>query len=179
MRALHADLYIPLPRFLPIGEEIKKKAVLVAHDLQFTIQNLNSTTLIDDARSTGDILKENKTADTKLGVMGYMEESLQQLLDAETRAQEIHRKAEETRERIIQEALQEAKAKEEQFESRLPELHQSFMEKAETRAEQTIAELKKRFNERHAQLREYAEVREQDALDAAFAVLIDPKADED
>jgi vacuolar-type H+-ATPase subunit H len=108
-----------------------------------------------------------------------MEESLQRLLDAETRAQEIHQKAEHTRERMIQEALQEAKTKEERFEARIPELHKSFMEKAESRAVQTIAELKKRFNERHAQLREYAEVREEDALDAAFAVLIDPDADED
>ncbi|MEJ2404525.1 MAG: ATPase [Candidatus Thiodiazotropha sp.] len=108
-----------------------------------------------------------------------MEESLQRLLDAETKAQQIHKKADAQRERMIQEALQEAKAKESRFETRIPELHRSFMEKAESRAEQTIAELKKRFNERHAQLREYAEVREQDALDAAFAVLIDPDADED
>lgn len=111
--------------------------------------------------------------------MGPMEESLQRLLDAETKAQEIHRKAEAARERIIQEALQEAKAKEEQFESRIPELHKGHLEKADARAEQTIAELKKRFNEHHAQLREYAEVRERDALEAAFAVLIDPKADDD
>jgi V/A-type H+/Na+-transporting ATPase subunit G/H len=111
--------------------------------------------------------------------MGPMEESLQRLLNAESKAQEIHRKAEETRERTIQEALQESKRKEQHFESRIPDLHQGFMEKADSRAEQTIAELKKRFNERHAQLREYAEVREEDALDAAFAVLIDPTADED
>jgi cell division septum initiation protein DivIVA len=108
-----------------------------------------------------------------------MEESLQRLLDAEARAQEIHSKAEKARERMIQEALQEAKAKEQHFEARIPELHKSFTEKSASRAEQTIAELKKRFNERHAQLREYAEVREEDALDAAFAVLIDPEADED
>ncbi|MEJ2694243.1 MAG: ATPase, partial [Candidatus Thiodiazotropha sp.] len=98
---------------------------------------------------------------------------------AETKAQEIHGKAEEARERTIQEALGEAKAKEEHFESRIPELRKGFMEKAESRAEQTVAELTKRFNERHAQLREYAEVREQEALDAAFAVLTDPKADEE
>ena len=108
-----------------------------------------------------------------------MEESLQRLLDAETKAQEIHLKAEDARERMTQAALQEAKAKEEHFEARIPELHKSFMEKADSRAGQTVAELKKRFNERHAQLREYAEVREEDALDAAFAVLIDPSADED
>jgi V/A-type H+-transporting ATPase subunit G/H len=123
--------------------------------------------------------QKNKRPKLRLGEMGSMEESLQRLLDAETKAQQIHGKAEEARERLIQEALQEAKRKEEHFESRLPELHKGFMEKADSRAEQTVAELKKRFNERHAQLREYAEVREQSALDAAFAVLIDPLADQD
>jgi V/A-type H+-transporting ATPase subunit G/H len=108
-----------------------------------------------------------------------MEESLQRLLDTEHKAQQIHGKAEQARERVIQEALREAKTKEEQFEARIPELYKGFMEKAETRAEQTIAELKKRFNERHAQLREYAEVREEHALEAAFAVLIDPQADQE
>jgi vacuolar-type H+-ATPase subunit H len=115
----------------------------------------------------------------EFGVLALMEESLQRLLDAETKAQQIHKKADEQRERMIQEALQEAKAKEARFELRIPELHHSFMEKAEARAEQTIAELKKRFNERHAQLRDYAEAREHDALEAAFEVLIDPTADED
>ncbi|MEW8148460.1 MAG: hypothetical protein AB2788_22195, partial [Candidatus Thiodiazotropha endolucinida] len=125
------------------------------------------------------ILRYNKRPNIILGGFVLMEESLQRLLNAETKAQQIHNKAEEMRERMIQEALQEAKTKEEHFEARIPELHHSFMEKAESRAEQTIAELKKRFNERHAQLREYAEAREDDALDAAFTVLIDPTADED
>ena len=114
-----------------------------------------------------------------LAMMNLASYGLTSVHDAETKAQKIHGKAEEMRERMIQEALQEAKTKEGHFEARIPELHNSFMEKAETRAEQTIAELKKRFNERHAQLREYAEAREDDALEAAFSVLIDPSADED
>ena len=106
-----------------------------------------------------------------------MEKTLQRLLDAEMQAEQIHLKAVEAREQVIQEALREARAEEEHFEARLPELHGSFLEKANQRAEQTIAELKRRYDERHAQLRKYAEAREDEALDAAFAVLIDPDAD--
>lgn len=107
-----------------------------------------------------------------------MEKTLQRLLDAEMKAEQIHQKANEEKERILHDAILEAKAEEERFEARLPELHNSFMEKAQQRAEQTIAELKKRYDERHAQLRRYAESREDEALDAAFAVLIDPDADD-
>ena len=107
-----------------------------------------------------------------------MEKTLQRLLDAEMKAEQIHQKANEDRERILQDTLQEARTEEERFEARLPELHNSFLEKAQHRAEQTIAELKRRYDERHAQLRKYAESREEEALDAAFAVLIDPQADD-
>jgi vacuolar-type H+-ATPase subunit H len=107
-----------------------------------------------------------------------MEKTLQRLLDAEMKAEQIHQKAIEAREQIIQEATREARAEEERFEARLPELHDSYLEKAQQRAEQTIAELKRRYDERHAELRKYAEAREPDALDAAFALLIDPQADD-
>jgi V/A-type H+-transporting ATPase subunit G/H len=106
-----------------------------------------------------------------------MEKTLQRLLDAEMKAEQIHQKAAEAREQIIQEALRETRAEEERFEARLPELHNGFLEKASQRAEQTVAELKRRYDERHAQLRKFAESREEEALDAAFAVLIDPDAD--
>jgi len=106
-----------------------------------------------------------------------MDDTLQRLLDAEVRAEKIARQAEEERERLIQGALMEARAEEDRFESRIPELHSSFIEKAEHRAEQTVAELKRRYDERHAQLRALAEQREEDALDAAFSVLIDPDAE--
>jgi vacuolar-type H+-ATPase subunit H len=106
-----------------------------------------------------------------------MEKTLQRLLDAEMRAEQIHQKAAEARDRMLEEARREARAEEERFEARLPELHNSFLEKANQRAEQTIAELKRRYDERHAQLRKYAESREDEALDAAFDLLIDPDAD--
>ena len=107
-----------------------------------------------------------------------MDKTLQRLLDAEMKAEQIYQKANEERERIIKQALEEARSQEERFEARLPELHQNHLEKAEHKAEQTIAELKRRYDERHAQLREYAESREEEALQAAFTVVIDPLADQ-
>lgn len=106
-----------------------------------------------------------------------MDDTLQRLLDAELRAEKIAQHAETERERLIQGALAEARTEEERFGKRVPELHASFVDKATSRAEQTIAELKRRYDERHVQLRELAEQREDDALEAAFAVLIGPDAD--
>ena len=104
-----------------------------------------------------------------------MDDTLKRLLDTEVRAEQIARQADEERERVIQGALLEARAEQDRFEARIPELHASFVEKAESRANQTINELKRRYDERHTQLRNQAEAREQEALDAAFAVLIDPE----
>ena len=108
-----------------------------------------------------------------------MDDTLQRLLDAEMRAEKIARQAEAERENTIQGALLEARAEDERFESRIPELHASFIEKADTRAERTVAELKRRYDERHAQLRNLADEREDDALEAAFALLMDPQAEDD
>lgn len=107
-----------------------------------------------------------------------MDKTLQRLLDAETRAEAIHHKAQEERQQVIDEAMREAQAQGERFEASIPALHSGLLEKADERAEQTIAELHRRFDERHIQVREYAEGREQEALDAAFALLIDPAADD-
>jgi vacuolar-type H+-ATPase subunit H len=104
-----------------------------------------------------------------------MDETLKRLLEAETRAEKIAQDAEQEQERIIQAAMQEARSEDERFTARVPDLHRSFIHKAEERAEQTIAELKRRYDERHVQLRNMAEQREQEALDAAFALLIDPR----
>ncbi len=106
-----------------------------------------------------------------------MDDTLQRLLDAEMRAEKTARQAEAERENIIQGALMEARAEEERFITRIPDLHEAFTEKADSRAEQTVAELKRRYDERHAQLRNLAEEREEDALDASFALLIDPSAE--
>jgi V/A-type H+-transporting ATPase subunit G/H len=103
------------------------------------------------------------------------DDSLQRLLDAERRAQEIVLIAEEHRQKVIEDALKEARREQERFEVRIPELHESFVSKAEARAEQTINELKRRYDEYHQKVRKLAESRENEALEAAFRVLIDPQ----
>lgn len=104
-----------------------------------------------------------------------MEDPLQRLLAAELRAEKIASQAEEEQDRIIQQAMADAKADNERFTARIPDLHRTFIAKAEERAEQTIAELRRRYDERHVQLRDQAEQREEEALEAAFHVLIDPE----
>jgi hypothetical protein len=101
-----------------------------------------------------------------------MDDTLQRLLEAEVRAEQIAQEAEAEQERTIQSALLEARAEEDRFRTRIPDLHRTFIARAEERAEQTIAELKRRYDERHVQLRDTAEAREQEALEAAFSVLI-------
>ena len=102
-----------------------------------------------------------------------MDETLKRLLDAEMRAESIAQEAEQERERIIQAAIADARAEDQRFTARVPDLHRGFIHKAEERAEQTIAELKRRYDERHVQLRDLAEQREQEALVAAFELLLD------
>ena len=103
-----------------------------------------------------------------------MDDTLKRLLDAEMRAEKLARDAELEQERIIQAAIREAGSRDERFTARIPDLHRAFIHKAEERAEQTVAELKRRYDERHVQLRDMAEEREQEALKAAFELLIDP-----
>ena len=103
-----------------------------------------------------------------------MDNTLKRLLDAEIRAEQIAKQADDKREHLIQSALLEARAEKERFEARIPELHAAFVEKAEARATQTINELKRRYDERHSQLRNLAEEKEQEALGAAFEALISP-----
>ena len=103
-----------------------------------------------------------------------MDDTLKRLIDAELRAEKLAQDAEQEQERIIQAAVREAAAGDERFTARIPDLHRAFIHKAEERAEQTVAELKRRYDERHVQLRDMAEEREQDALKAAFSLLIDP-----
>lgn len=104
-----------------------------------------------------------------------MDDTLKKLLETEQRAEEITRLANVERERLIDEALQEARREQSRFEARIPEMHAAFVEKAEARAEQTVSELHKRYDERHARMRKQAEERENDALNAAFQLIIDPR----
>ncbi|AGA90282.1 hypothetical protein Thimo_1493 [Thioflavicoccus mobilis 8321] len=104
-----------------------------------------------------------------------MDTTLQRLLDAEMRAERIAQQAEAEQEKIVQAAVKEARAEEERLTARIPELHRTQIDKAQERAEQTVAELKRRYDERHARLRDMAEQHEEDALEAAFQILIDPE----
>ncbi len=104
-----------------------------------------------------------------------MDDTLQRLLDAEVRAEKLAQQAEAEQEQVIQGAMQEARAEEARFVARIPDLHRGYITKAQERAEQTVAELKRRYDERHVQLRNQAEEREEEALAAAFQVLVSPE----
>jgi hypothetical protein len=101
-----------------------------------------------------------------------LDDTLQRLLEAEMRAEKIAQEAEAEQEKVIEATLLEARAEDDRFRARIPDLHRAFISKAEERAEQTIAELKRRYDERHVQLRDQAEEREDEALEAAFEVLL-------
>lgn len=103
-----------------------------------------------------------------------MEDELQRLLDTELQAEALVREAELKRENMIRQGLDDARTAEQQFEARLPELRASFMEKADERAHQAVAELARRYEERRARLRALAQEREQEAIQAALALLLDP-----
>lgn len=102
-----------------------------------------------------------------------MDDTLKRLLDAEMRAERLAQQAEAEQDSIIQQAMNDARAENDRFTARIPDLHRAFIAKAEERAEQTIAELRRRYDERHIQLRDQAEQREEEALEAAFQILID------
>ena len=104
-----------------------------------------------------------------------VDDTLKRLLDAEVRAEKIAQQAEVEQEQVIQGALNEARAEEERFTAQIPDLHRSDIAKAQERADQTVAELKRRYDERHVLLRNMAEERDEEALAAAFQVLISPE----
>ena len=104
-----------------------------------------------------------------------MEDELQRLLDTELQAEALVREADAKRERLIRQALEDARVAEQHFEARIPELRASFLEKAEERAQQAVAEQARRYEERRQQLRALAKEREEEAIGAAIALLIDPE----
>jgi V/A-type H+/Na+-transporting ATPase subunit G/H len=104
-----------------------------------------------------------------------MDDTLQRLLDAEVKAETLAREAEEAHELSIREAVTEARDLDEAFTARIPEIRQAWTHRAEERAAKTIAEVERRYDERHERLRDMAEDREDEALAAAFQVLIDTR----
>jgi vacuolar-type H+-ATPase subunit H len=103
-----------------------------------------------------------------------MEDALKRLLEAEARADAEVTRASAEREQIIQDALAQARVAREQFASGVADLRAPYLAQAEDRAAQAIAELRRKYDERGRMLRSQAEARETAAVDAAFAVLLDP-----
>jgi V/A-type H+-transporting ATPase subunit G/H len=101
-----------------------------------------------------------------------LDDALKRLLAAEDTATELVARAQADSERLVQSALTEAQQQEQRFEARIPEIHSAFVDKADQRAEQTVAEMDRRFQERLTQLRGAAESHEDEALAAAFDVLL-------
>ena len=103
-----------------------------------------------------------------------MEDNLKRLLAAEQQAGEIIRQAEQQAEHIVQSAQAEAHTQQERFEARLPQLRAAHLDKAGDRARQTVKEIERRYAERLSHPRAAAELHEDEALDAAFAYLLNP-----
>jgi vacuolar-type H+-ATPase subunit H len=101
-----------------------------------------------------------------------MDDTLKHLLAAEKAASDLVEKAQADSERLIQNALDEARQQDERFLGRVPELQASFLEKSNQRAQQTVAEMERRFDERLVNLRDAADSNEETALDAAFRHLL-------
>lgn len=101
-----------------------------------------------------------------------MDDSLKDLLQAESEAEAIVSKGEKEKDGIVQKSLDDAYHMEQQFQQRLPEMHQSFIDKAHERAEQTILEMKLRYDERNKELRELAGKHHQEALQQAIELIL-------
>ena len=104
-----------------------------------------------------------------------MEDILKRLLEAENQGDQIIREAEAERQRLIEEGKEQVKALEADFAQRLVELRQSYLEQAETQAVEKLAELKRHYEELRVQLRAQAERHEDQAVQAALALLLDVK----
>lgn len=104
-----------------------------------------------------------------------MDDTLQQLLDAEMKAERLAKEAEEQHDQTIRAASAEARDLDDQFTGRIPEIQGAWITRSEDRAQKTIAEVERRYTERHERLRETAEAREEEALNAAFQILVDPR----
>jgi len=103
-----------------------------------------------------------------------MEDALKRLLDAEARAQALIEAASAERQRMIDEALAAARDAELRFESGRANLRAPFLREARGRADQAVVELARKYEERQRSLRDMASRHEQEAVDAALNLLLDP-----
>ncbi len=104
-----------------------------------------------------------------------MEDSLQRLLDAEARAQAVIDDASRERQHMMDDALAAVRDAEARFDADRAALRAPFLHEAQGRADQTVAELTRKYGERQRMLRELAARHEAEAVDAALALLLDPK----
>lgn len=103
-----------------------------------------------------------------------MDDALKRLLEAEARAQSLIEAASTERQRILDEALASARESEARFEAERADLRAPFLKEAHGRAEQAVAELSRKYDERQRSLRDMATRHEQEAVDAALGLLLDP-----
>ncbi len=103
-----------------------------------------------------------------------MEDQLKRLLEAEARAQAIIEAASHERQRMLDLALAGVHEAESRFEASRADLRAPFLKEAHGRAEQAVAELSRKYEERQRNLRDMASRHEQEAVDAALSLLLDP-----
>ena len=106
-----------------------------------------------------------------------MDDLLKRLLDAELQGEAIADAAGRERERMVQQALDEASVGEARFEAGLTELRQPYLKQSEERAAQAIAELARQYAEHQRELRRQAEEHEAAARAAALDLLLGKTAD--
>jgi len=99
-------------------------------------------------------------------------ETLNRLLAAELKAEEIIASADRQRTESIEQGKRDAQAAQTKHAHDISEIVASLMAQAEQRAAQTIAELRRRYAERADAMKAAAELTKTQALDAAFNLLI-------
>jgi vacuolar-type H+-ATPase subunit H len=102
-----------------------------------------------------------------------MDDDLKRLLEAEAKAQGIIDAAGADRQRILDETLAAIREGEARFEASRTDLRTPFLDEARGRAGHAIAELARKYEERQRNLRDMAARHEQEAIDAALALLLD------
>lgn len=103
-----------------------------------------------------------------------MADHLKRLLEAEARAQSLIDAANTERERMLDETLASAREIEARFAAGRTALRAPYLKDAQSRAEQAVAELTRKYEERQRNLREMAARHEQEAVNAALNLLLDP-----
>lgn len=103
-----------------------------------------------------------------------MDDHLKRLLEAEAKAQSLIDAANLERQRILDDALGAARDAEARFAAGRSDLRAPFLKEAHSRAEHAVAELSRKYEERQRNLRAMASRHEQEAVDAALTLLLDP-----